>query len=63
MADFEVAWDMTGTIIIDAVDEDAAMRLVARYPGGEMSLLADSQTCDVIPVGVQEISTKVKGKS
>jgi hypothetical protein len=54
---------MTGTIIIDAVDEDAAMRLVARYPGGEMSLLADSQTCDVIPVGVQEISTKVKGKS
>jgi len=63
MADFEITWDMTGTIIIEAENEAAAMRMVARYPGGEMSLLADSQTCDVIPVGVQEISTKVKGKS
>ena len=63
MADFEITWDMTGTIIIEAENEAAAMRMVARYPGGEMSLLAGSQSCDVVPVDAHEISTKVKGKS
>lgn len=63
MPDFEVAWDMAGMIIVTAEDEAAAMRMVTRYPGGDMALLADSQARDVEAVDAHEINTKVKGKS
>ncbi|TXI24594.1 MAG: hypothetical protein E6Q61_04370 [Nitrosomonas sp.] len=63
MPDFEVAWDMAGMIIVTAEDEAAAMRMVTRYPGGDMALLADSQARDVEAVDAHEINTQVKGKS
>lgn len=63
MSVFEVAWDMAGTIIVEAESAEAAMRLVDRYPGGDMALVADSQTRDVTPVGADEINATVKGKS
>lgn len=63
MADFEVTWDMAGMIIVTAEDEAAALRMVSRYPGGDMALVADSQARDVEPIDAHEINTKVKGKS
>lgn len=63
MADFEVAWDMAGTIIVTAEDEAAALRMVSRYPGGDMALVADSQCRDVEAVDAHEISATAKGKS
>lgn len=63
MPDFEVAFDVTGMIIVEAEDEAAALRLVSRYPGGDMSLLADSQSSDVVAIDAHEINTQVKGKS
>ena len=54
---------MTGTIIVEAEDEAAAQRMVDRYPGGDMALLADSQARDVEAVDAHEINTQVKGKS
>ena len=63
MPDFEVTWDMAGMIIVTAEDEAAALRMVSRYPGGDMALVADSQARDVMPVGADEINATVKGKS
>lgn len=54
---------MAGTIIVEAESAEAAMRLVDRYPGGDMALVADSQTRDVTPVGADEINATVEGKS
>lgn len=54
---------MAGMIIVTAEDEAAALRMVSRYPGGDMALVADSQARDVEPIDAHEINTKVKGKS
>ncbi len=60
MPDFEVTWDMAGMIIVTADDEAAALRMVSRYPGGDMALVADSSVRDVEPVDAHEINTTVR---
>ena len=51
---------MAGMIIVTADDEAAALRMVSRYPGGDMTLVADSSVRDVEPVDAHEINTTVR---